>query len=316
MIVTFSINCEKKILVQRDPSDVPEFAQSPAVDNILYSSAEVSWSINEPCTTQVHFWIPGASDTFRVSDDEFRQDHTARLLGLDDDTEYNFQVKCFNRYDYSNESKIYDFITIFDYTDFVEKGWASFEKEDFDSSEYFFTEYLNYVPQSFDASKGAGWTFCKLNQSDSAEKYFDRALVINDQDDDVIAGKTLNSYKKSQYSESLKYGKIIHNKALNYWADNSESYNPVDSAFYVFQHDSSFNNLDVSLMLADSYCQTLDFSSSRTVIYFIYPEIHIFPAKKDSWVVDSVKYEKFEDAMGALIDSLKTEYWENGQFPQ
>jgi len=203
-----------------------------------------------------------------------------------------------------------------DYTSFIKAGWMNFEKSYFDSSLYYFSEYLDNVPNDFDALLGAAWSYCKISHADSAKKYFDRSLELNRDNDDAVAGKALNSYKQSLFGQALTYSKIIHNKSINYWSNNWETYNPLDSAFYVFQHDSTFDNLDLALILADSYYKTLNYNDSKTVIYFLYPNVKVHPYIPNSWEINSIKYENYEDALGALIDSLKSEYWINGQFPQ
>lgn len=316
IIMLFILNCEKEILVKRIPTDLPELTQLPKVENLLYSSANVSWSVNEPCTTRIDYWIPGNNDTLSISENEYRQNHTVQLLGLSSNTQYNFQVKCFNRYDYAITSNVYPFRTIFNYTNFVNKGWNSFESVNFDSAQYYFSHYLEYVPNNLEALNGLAWTFCKLNLPKSSLTYFDKALQINSSNDDVISGKALASYKMKSFPDAIKNAKTIHNIALTYWGDNWETYNPLDSAIYVFQHDSTFDNLDIALILADSYYNTLDYQSSQTVVKFLYPNSPVHPLIPDSWFINDITYNNYEGALGALIDSLKGEYWENGEFPE
>jgi hypothetical protein len=312
----FLVNCEKEILVKRIPVDSPEFIEFPEVNKVLYNSAEVRWVNDHPCTTLVQYWAFGETDTSRVSAGEYRQNHSVKIYNLKESTQYNFRVHCFDRYENFVLSGVDAFKTSLDYREFIALGWEKFMAFDYDSSGYYFLYYLRNEPENFNARLGAAWGFCKKDLADSADIYFDQCLMDSSRHDDAVSGKTLNLYKQSNFGKTLKYGEIIHNKALNYWANHFESYTPLDSAFYVFRYDSTFDNLDVALMLADSYYRTLNYDKARTVVSFLYPGIKIHQALPDSWKVNLVLYENYEEALGAVIDSLKGEYWQNSNYPQ
>ena len=91
------INCEKEILKNRIFDTTPEFVKYPEIVNVSYSTAEIKWSTNEPCTTLIKYWIPNNNDTNQINyNNEFRQNHLATLYGLKNNCEYNYQVFCYN----------------------------------------------------------------------------------------------------------------------------------------------------------------------------------------------------------------------------
>ena len=315
----FLFNCEKKITRQRNPEKPQGFNQSPQVDNIHFLSADFSWSTIEPCSSNFFYWESKIqvtdSNKNKILFNKFRQNYSTSLMGLTPETKYNFQVLIVNQYNQSVFSDILDFTTSLDYSNFDLKGWRSFENMDYDSAAYYFSTYLSYEPKNFESLLGYAWTNIRTNKLDTAENLLESSKIIQNDNNDVLSGFVLKYYMQSNFFMAELNGQQIHEKALDFKESQPSTYNPLKNPYYVFKYDSTYNNLDIALILADSYYYQSNIEYASFMVEFLHPNFKLLPHLPQSWQVDSINYDTYENALNALIDSLKNDYWDGDKHP-
>lgn len=91
--------------------DTPPVISNVQAINITPYTAEVTWTTDEPATSQVEFGMTGGDSQFTVIDTTLVADHSVLLRGLDAGTSYNFRVRSIDVGDNETISNEENFIT-------------------------------------------------------------------------------------------------------------------------------------------------------------------------------------------------------------
>jgi hypothetical protein len=190
-----------------------------------------------------------------------------------------------NESGYSAESSIYIPRT----TNYcLEEAWNYFQIGQFDEAIDFFTSAIALNPQLADAYHGLGWCYGNTGSLTSAVTNFRSALSYDSQLIDAHAGLAF------VYSALEDYDNVVVEALIVIGAD----------AYYVFQHDTAVTIADIRLLLAQSYFFTQQYSEAQAQVDLLNPSNGLDPGDPNSWVVEGVRYQTYQEALLAEIMRL------------
>ncbi|MBN2602355.1 MAG: fibronectin type III domain-containing protein [Candidatus Marinimicrobia bacterium] len=287
------LQCEKEILKVRDDKDVPVLEAEPSVQEIHGTSAIIHWITDEPCSVNVYY---GLTDTLTESDTEFRQVHTIMLTSLTPNSDYFYFTASYDAAGNGTLSIPGTFSTPGDTNNYITYGWRAFESDDFIASIQFFTNYLARYSENTEALTGHGWSMVKVDSLTTAISQFNLSVEIDAHNTNAISGLSMAHYLDSNYVECIN--------SIEYLTELDDS--------YVFNHDSSYDYMDLRLMLLDSYVQTALIDDACNLLleyegYWINPD-------NSSWTIADSIYDNIDDALIFTVQLIKSDIWSSG-FP-
>ena len=173
----------------------------------------------------------------------------------------------------------------------LDSGWANFEAGDYAQAINDFEDAISENSSLTEAYSGIGWSQLRLDRIDDAENNFQTALDRNYAGKEVLAGLAAISLAKEEYMAAIGYAESI----LNIDPD------------WVFVHDSSVDYRDVWLLVAIANFHEGNFAEVESAIKNFDNSFSISENSPSTWVVGTVSYDSYEEAIAAYLLSISSE---------
>lgn len=135
----------------------------------------------------------------------------------------------------------------------IQKGWLKFEAGNFAGAGSDFSAALSISTNASDSSGaflGLGWAQLRQNQAGLAENSFVEYLFLTPGSDDGRAGLAFAYWAQRKFQSAIDTANVV-------LSSNST---------WSFGHDPSINHLDLRLLLAQSYYELANFSTSLEIV--------------------------------------------------
>jgi len=135
----------------------------------------------------------------------------------------------------------------------IKKGWLKFEADNLAGARSDFSAALSISTNATDSSGaflGLGWAQLRDNQAGLAENSFVEYLYLSPGSDDGRAGLAFAYWAQKKFQSAIDTANAV-------LSSNST---------WSFGHDPSIDHLDLRLLLAQSYYQLANFSTSLEIV--------------------------------------------------
>lgn len=156
-------------------------------------------------------------------------------------------------------------------TELANQGWDNFEDSDLDSAASFFTDALDADSTYSDAWTGLGWVDLLRDSLSNAMADFNEAIALDADQEDAHAGSAalLPEMVPPDFQGAID--------AANEVLDGSRR--------YIFDHDTSFDWMDLRLIMAQSFFALTEYDSANIQV----DSLGGTPADSaDTWFVDTL----------------------------
>lgn len=267
IIFIFSfISCEKEIIKVREDKIPPEFMTEIILKNITDTSVSISWETLEPAAATVQYIVAGQTDTLSITDPEFRQYHSMEIRDLQPSTGYFIQAICADEKDNQSRSLLLSFQTLQSFNMLISEGWAAFESQDYQQGLVCFIETTTRNNSESDSYNGLGWCLLYLDSLARARTEFNKAISLNNDNYDALAGMTIAFYRDSLINQLIPVGERIIELAPTTIQD------PLNNPYYIFEHNTTITNLDIIWYMADSYFRLKSYPMCRQMLEMLLVE--------------------------------------------
>jgi len=283
ILLFFLVQCEK--IKYTDEKDKPEFLEFPtAVESD--SGVTISWKTNEACKWIVLFNISTQIEIDSIADNEFREDHSFLLTEILPGLQYDYLVK---NWDFHGngplESDTLSFTTTANELSF---GWEEYRAGDYSAADSLFDLWLQENPNNPSGISAMGWTDLKTGEYESAKEKFLQVYEGNSTLPLSLAGLSVTCQIEDEPEGAISYSERL----LEYHSQ------------WIFEYDESLNYRKIHLILADSYIKTSQLNNAQEEIDFLWEANNFDPNIPDSWKIDNVSYETYEQALVAAIEYI------------
>jgi tetratricopeptide (TPR) repeat protein len=288
LLVTFALfmTCGKN---GTEPESPPVIISGPEATFITPTYATISWATDQAADSKIQYGqIHGIYDSTSFSDVLTAQ-HTITIEKLKVYTLYYYIVisKNDNGADTSAENS---FTTGKDAQLLLARAWIKFEQGHYGEAIFDFELVLSENINYSDANVGLGWSYSFLDSLEKAKEQFDIALSLNNKLLDAYVGRGMVLLSKSKYNASVS--------DLNFVLTN----NPI----YAFSHYTDIDYKDIHIALAEAYFYQSKYDKSQEHVNFLWPGNGLDPDEGTTWVIDSVSYATYQEALLSAIEKLKT----------
>ncbi len=251
-------------------------------------SVEISWETNLPGNSVVYYGLTTAlGDT--VIDDEERELHAITLVDLMPDTVYYFMVESnSNNFSGVPQSPQSQFATQANEESHIVYGWLYFSQEEYINALSSFNDAIYLNSEYGPAYAGRGWVYLRMENYSSALENFDTGLGLDITQSVIYAGRSLINLAQQSYSEAISDAQIVIN---------------VDST-YQFEYETSINYILMRLVMSQAYYATQEYQLAQEQCDIIDPENGLDLVLPGTWVVNSVTYDTYLEALLGLIQYL------------
>lgn len=300
IIFVLFICCEENITKTKE-IDTPSILTKPQISNITENSIEISWQTDIPCKSKVIYVRPGEIDTIIRGSEEFRQNHSYNISGLINNQEYYIKTASINEQDLSYISEIDTFFTLHSTT----QCWEYFENSEYNLAKISFSGLYEIYPQDNDVISGCAWSNLKIDSLDESIDFFTLLYELNSNNTDALAGLTISNYLSGDISNSIEFGELLLEKDTIDIFAQGQDYDPLSNPFYIFDYDTSINNLDISIILSENYFLDMDYEKAKQQLDFLMPDNSLHPHDTTSWQINNITFDNYYDALEAYIENLK-----------
>lgn len=180
-----------------------------------------------------------------------------------------------------------------DVEELIDQGWTAFEAGDLESAYTYFYDAINADSDDAEARHGMGWVQLMEGDLDAAWVAFDRAQYFELQHFGAEVGMAIVYRDLPDYSLAIS------------------SANTVLSSIpaYVFPHMSSVDWKDLRLIIAQCSYRKGEayFDDAQAEVDILDPDNGLDPADSDTWVVGSVTYATYAEALMMAIEALESD---------
>jgi len=290
LALTVFLNCGKKgTEPEPGPEPAPRITSGPDATSITDKSATIAWITDQKTDSQVKYGKSAGNYDGTVSSEELTTDHSLTLSNLEVFTSYYYIVTSSNA-NGTNTSAEKSFTTQVNSRFLLTRAWSKFEQGQYEEALADFEAALSISVNLSDAYVGLGWSYAFLGSLDDAKKQFDNAISIDKQLLDAYVGRGMVFLAKHKYYLSL--GDLTHVLEEN--------------AAYVFSHNTTIDYRDVHIALAEAYFYQGKYSNAQGHVDVLWPDNGLSPGESATWVVDSVSYATYQEALLSAIEKLKT----------
>jgi len=287
--ILFGVGCEKEVIELVEDVTPPVVSDFAVV--VTDSSVAVSWVTDEPCSVEVRYWT---SDKIveRRSDPEYRQNHTVVIEGLKDSTTYRYCAISYDMWDNFTVSDTFYFTTRLNLRKILLNAWKRFEAGDYQVAFGEFERYIEFGGDSLDAYCGLAWSKFFIDYSDtSVYRNFSKVIGLQPNNTDALAGLSYYAYCDSDFVGAVDFGRELLT---------------VDSN-YVFIHDTTINYIDINIIIARGLFELEIYQNVENYIGRVM-NVYVDEDDPDTWVVDGVKFDTYEEALDKLIEIAEKNY--------
>ena len=170
-------------------------------------------------------------------------------------------------------------------------GWTEFEAGEYDTSKARFQTALQFNASHAEASSGLGWSNAMLGLLSDAVTAFQAANSAGLTTQDANAGLAVAYRDLPNLNSAILYADTV--------IDNEPS--------YVFSHRTSIDYKDMHLVMAQCYYRLGEssFSDAQAQVDILDPGNGLDPGTPGTWVVDSVTYNTYAEALLMKIEELE-----------
>lgn len=284
------MSCGKKgTEPEPEPEPEPKIISGPNATSILTTSATVIWVTDQNTDSQVKYGQTSGSYDSTLSSDELTTEHSIVLSNLQVYTPY-FYIVISNNENGTATSAESTFTTQVNAPYLLNRAWYRFEQGQYLEAVSDFKAALNMNSNLNDAYVGLGWSYSFLDSLDEAKKQFDIALSKNSQLLDAYVGRGMIFLSKNKY-----YLSVLD---LNYVLEKNSA--------YVFTHNTNIDYKDIHIALAEAYFYQGKYSKAQEHVDIIWPGNGLDADESTTWVVDSVTYATYQEALLSAIEKLQT----------
>ena len=173
----------------------------------------------------------------------------------------------------------------------ISSGWVNFEVGEYALAVTDFNSAIAKDASAFEAYSGIGWSQIRLDEIDNAETNFLTALNGNYAGKELLAGLAAISLVNEEYTTAIGYAESILN---------------IDPDWF-FEHDNSIDFKDVWFVVAVAYFHEGDFPEVEAAILKIDTTYSINKDDSATWIVGSITFGSYEEAVGAYLQNLPSE---------
>ncbi len=285
LTVALFINCGKK---GTEPESAPVITSGPDATFVTPTYATISWETDQAADSKIQYGqIPGRYDSTSFSD-ELTAKHTITIEKLMVYTTYYYIVisKNENGADTSAENS---FTTRKDAQLLLARAWKKFEQGQYHEAILDFELVLAENNNYSDAYVGLGWSYSMLDSLEQAKEQFDNALSLNNRLLDAYVGRGMVLLTKGRYNASVS--------DLSFVLTNNPTYS--------FSHYTDIDYKDIHIALAEAYFYQSKYDKAQEHVNFLWPGNGLDPDQSTTWVVDSVSYATYQEALLTAIEKLK-----------
>lgn len=296
MSVLWIVSCEQNI-VKTTPIPSPVFLQGPLVTPVLSDQATIQWTTDMPCCSKVRYIsneVAESDDTLEILNEEYRQEHWFTIKPLNDNQTYHFRAISTNQDQQSVTSQLLNFRTKIS----LNHCWSLFESGNYAEALQAFEALAD--EESEEILLGLAWSSLRIDSLQQALENFENLYTINYQNSNALTGICIANYQIGLYLESIIYGELL-------WQQNTEQPASPERPFYVFEHDTSINNVDISIILAKAHLHYFRFDEVQKELDFLVPDNQLNSSDSATWKIDISVFSSYESVLRAYVDSLQ--YW-------
>lgn len=268
----------------------PHFTKQPEVLNIQTDRATINWQTDEAANSTIKYGTSSGIYSLTETINTELKDHNVTLSQLQPNTTYYFMAESKNSGG-SISSNEQQFTTLKTLSQLSEFAWENYQNSNFLEAISTFKELLSRQPNSADAFNGLGWCYAS-NQVDSLDRAlesFDSAFQIQSNFIEALTGRGFVQLALKDYSQSI----TDFSSAIGI--------NPN----FVFLYNQTIDFKDIRLGLAEAYFFKQNYRSAQEQVDVLQPNNGLDPNRQDTWIVDSVSYNSYSEALLALIEKLK-----------
>ena len=285
---TLFMNCGKKG-TEPEPEPAPQIISGPEVTSITTTYATISWATDQATDSKIQYGqSPGIYDSTSFSDELITQ-HTITIENLEFYTSYYYIVisKNDNGADTSVEKS---FTTEKNAQLLLARAWKKFEQGQYSEAILDFELTLSENSNYSEAYVGLGWSYSFFDSLDKAEEQFDKALSLNNKLLDAYVGRGMILLSKGKYNASV----------------SDLSYVLASNPTYAFSHYTEIDYKDIHIALAEAYFYQSKYDKAQEHVNFLWPGNGLDPDQSTTWVIDSVSYATYHEALLTAIEKLKS----------
>lgn len=286
LLVALFMNCGKN---GTEPEPAPVIISGPEATFITPTYATISWATDQAADSKIQFGRnPGSYDSTSFSEELIAQ-HTITIEKLTVYTSYYYIVisKNENGADTSAENS---FTTRKDAQLLLARAWKKFEQGQYSEASLDFGLVLAENSNYSDAYVGLGWSYSFLDSLEQAKEQFDKAISLNNRLFDAYVGRGMVLLSSSKYNAAV----------------SDLSFVLASNPIYAFSHNTDIDYKDIHIALAEAYFYQGKYDKAQGHINFLWSDNGLDPDESTTWIIDSVSYATYQEALLSAIEKLKS----------
>ncbi len=270
----------------------PRITEGP-LESVQFIAAQISWKTNVTSSSTVRYGTTSGQYDFEQTKELPQLNHQVELINLTSNTDYFYIVESGNDQGVTTSTER-QFMTLKSLQDFLNEAWLEYTNGNFSAAITKFNDAINESPSGLgieDAFNGLGWSYASnsIDSLDQAIENFSGAIIRRPTFLEPYAGRGFTYLAKKKYSDAIS--DLDHVLQLD--------------ANFEFSHNSQINVDDVRLGLAEGYFVKQDLDLAQAQVTQLAPNNGLDASNAATWVVDSVTYLTYAEALLAWIEKLK-----------
>ncbi len=303
LLISFLIFCENTITkIQRAP--LPDIVTNMEISEVTENSAIITWETDSPCSTKIKYTLSGSTDTLILSSRTLSQTHQFNLNALQENSQYDFYTYSININNKATRSQLHQFTTL----PSLETAWEKYQSANYTEAKVIFQDFSVLEQNIKLTALGLGWCFLQLDSLQKTITNFTKIYNSDPSDMDGLSGLSIAYYLSDNIVKAINFGEMLMAEDTIDIMEEGPDYDPLRSPFYVFQYDTTVSNIDVSMLLADSYFQQNLYEKAQQQIDFLRPDNILHPHDSTSWQLADKKFTSYENALQAYIDQILVDF--------
>ncbi len=272
----------------------PRITENPTITAITFVTAKVNWKTNVNTTSTVKYGTVAGQYNSEETSNTLETNHEVTIQNLMSNTNYFFIVESGNDQGTAASGE-QQFSTLKSPQDLINESWIEYANGNFALAIATFTEAINVNPSHpgiEDAFNGLGWSNASnsIDSLDKAIQNFNSAILRKSDFDEAFAGRGFTHLAQKNYNDAI---------------EDLERTLQI-SANFEFSHNSEINANDVHLGLGEAYFFKQELDKAQAEVTQLAPNNGLDSSNAATWVVDSVSYLSYAEALLAWIEKLKS----------
>ena len=288
LILVLFISCGKKS-TEPEPVSAPQIISGPVTNLITATDATITWKTNQTSNSILQIGQSSNQYDSTLSSNELVTNHSMTIEKLAVYTSYYYIVISSNENgaDTSAENL---FTTLKDAQLLSSRAWSKFEKGQYLQAIHDFELALTVDSNHSDAYTGLGWSYSFLDSLNKAKEKFDNAISISNVLLDAYVGRGMVFLSKKKYYSCVT--------DLNFVLEHNSN--------YMFNHYTNIDYKDIHVALAEAFFYQSKFNDAQQHVDFLLPDNGLDPDNSATWLVDSVSFATYQEALLSAIEKLKS----------